>query len=121
MGVRPVEGASSLEKFFPVVGVGASAGGLEAFSALLANLPETTGMAFVFLQHLDPSHHSALEEILSRTTKIPVTQVTDGTEVQRNHVYLIPPNSDMVIRDGILRTVDFLMSHRWLLERAARR
>ncbi len=100
---EPDRDTSSLEKVFPVVAVGASAGGLEAFSTLLANLPETTGMAFVFLQHLDPSHHSALEEILSRTTKIPVTQVTDGTEVQRNHVYLIPPNSDMVIRDGVLR------------------
>jgi len=98
-------------KFFPVVGIGASAGGLEAFSALLNSLPETTGMAFVFLQHLDPSHHSALEEILSRTTKIPVTQVTDGTEVQRNHVYIIPPNSDMVIRDGILRLSARTLTH----------
>ncbi len=60
-------------------------------------------MALVFLQHLDPSHHSALEEILSRTTKIPVTQVTEGIEVQRNHIYIIPPNSDMVIKDGTLR------------------
>jgi two-component system, chemotaxis family, CheB/CheR fusion protein len=98
-------------KFFPVVGIGASAGGLEAFSALLANLPDTTGMAFVFLQHLDPSHHSALEEILSRTTKIPVTQVSEGTEVQRNHIYIIPPNSDMVIRDGILRLSARALTH----------
>jgi len=103
--------ASTLHKVFPVVGIGASAGGLEAFSALLANLPETTGMAFVFLQHLDPSHHSALEEILSRTTKIPVTQVTEGVEVERNHVYIIPPNSDMVIRDGILRLSARSLTH----------
>lgn len=86
-----------------MVGVGASAGGLEAFSALLANLPDSTSMAFVFLQHLDPSHNSALEEILSRTTKIPVTQVTEGIAVEQNHVYIIPPNTDMVIRDGTLR------------------
>ena len=98
-------------KFFPVVGIGASAGGLEAFSALLTSLPETTGMAFVFLQHLDPGHHSALEEILSRTTKIPVSQVTDGTEVQRNHIYIIPPNFDMVIRDGILRLSARTLTH----------
>jgi two-component system, chemotaxis family, CheB/CheR fusion protein len=97
------EKLSALDKVFPVVGVGASAGGLEAFSALLANLPDTTGMAFVFLQHLDPSHNSALEEILSRTTKIPVTQVTEGVTVERNHIYIIPPNTDMVIRDGTLR------------------
>jgi two-component system CheB/CheR fusion protein len=102
---------SMLNKFFPVVGIGASAGGLEAFSTLLAHLPETTGMAFVFLQHLDPSHHSALEEILSRTTKIPVTQVTEGVEVQRNHIYIIPPNSDMVIRDGMLRLSPRTLTH----------
>jgi two-component system, chemotaxis family, CheB/CheR fusion protein len=102
---------SALDKVFPIVGIGASAGGLEAFSGLLANLPPTTGMAFVFLQHLDPSHHSALEEILSRATKIPVTQVTDGTEVQRNHIYLIPPNSDMVIREGILRLSARTLTH----------
>jgi len=94
---------SALDKVFPIVAIGASAGGLEAFSTLLANLPETTGMAYVFLQHLDPSHHSALEEILSRTTKIPVTQVAEGTEVQRKHIYVIPPNSDMIIKDGALR------------------
>ena len=100
-----------MDKVFPVVGVGASAGGLEAFSALLSNLPPTTGMAFVFLQHLDPSHDSALEEILSRTTKIPATQVSDGTEVQRNHIYIIPPNSDMVIRDGMLRLSARTLTH----------
>jgi two-component system CheB/CheR fusion protein len=87
---------------FPVVGIGASAGGLEAFSRLLAGLPETTRMAFVFVQHLDPTHTSALEEILSRSTKIPVTEVKDGTTVQRNHVYVIPPNADLTIRDGVL-------------------
>jgi signal transduction histidine kinase len=101
---------STLDKVFPIVAIGASAGGLEAFSTLLAHLPETTGVAYVFLQHLDPSHHSALEEILSRT-KIPVTQATDGIEVQRNHVYLIPPNSDMVIGDGILRLSPRTLTH----------
>ena len=74
-------------KFFPIVGVGASAGGLEAFSTLLANLPESTGMAFVFLQHLDPSHTSALQEILSRTTPIPVVEATEQTILQK----VIPP------------------------------
>jgi two-component system CheB/CheR fusion protein len=102
---------SPLEKLFPVVGVGASAGGLEAFSALLANLPDTTGMAFIFLQHLDPTHHSALQEILSRTTRIPVSEVSDGMAVEPRHVYVIPPNSDMVIRDGILRLSARSLTH----------
>jgi two-component system CheB/CheR fusion protein len=96
-GSRPARGNA-----FPVVGIGASAGGLEAFSRLLAHLPDTTRMAFVFVQHLDPTHTSALEEILSRSTKIPVTEVKDGTTVQSNHVYVIPPNADLTIRDGVL-------------------
>ncbi len=88
---------------FPVVGVGASAGGLEAFSQLLSQLPPKTGMAFVLVQHLDPTHTSALEEILSRTTRIPVREVTDGLRVERDHVYVIPANADMVITDGALQ------------------
>jgi two-component system CheB/CheR fusion protein len=96
---------------FPVVGVGASAGGLEAFSTLLSNLPDTTGMAFIFLQHLDPSHTSALQEILSRTTNIPVIEVTDGMLVERRHVYILPPNHDMVMREGKLRLSPRTLSH----------
>ena len=93
------------------MGVGASAGGLEAFSALLANLPDSTGMAFIFLQHLDPKHHSALEEILSRTTRIPVTEVTDGLAIERRHVYVLPPNYDMTISGGILRLSARTLTH----------
>jgi two-component system, chemotaxis family, CheB/CheR fusion protein len=88
---------------FPIVGIGASAGGLEAFSELLRELPEKTGMAFVLVQHLDPTHGSALKEILSRTTKIPVSEVTDGIEVKPDHIYVIPANTNMSIREGVLR------------------
>ncbi|MFZ0733284.1 MAG: chemotaxis protein CheB [Candidatus Sulfotelmatobacter sp.] len=88
---------------FPIVGVGASAGGFEAFSELLKNLPENTGMAFVLVQHLDPSHSSVLSEILSRTTKIPVVEVTDGIKVRPNRIYVIPANTTMMLRDGELR------------------
>ena len=82
---------------FPVVGIGASAGGLEAFTKLLKHLPNDTGMAFVLVQHLDPTHQSALTEILSRATAMPVTEVRDGMRVEPNHVYVIPPNSNMAI------------------------
>jgi len=85
------------------VGVGASAGGLEAFSELLKNLPARSGMAFILVQHLDPTHTSELREILSRTTSIPVADVTDGVEVRRDHIYVIPPNSNMEIQAGVLR------------------
>jgi two-component system CheB/CheR fusion protein len=88
---------------FPVVGIGASAGGLEAYTELLHNLPEKTGMAFVLVQHLDPKHTSGLQEILARTTAIPVTEVTHGTKVQPDHVYVIPPNTDLSIKGGILQ------------------
>jgi len=80
-----------------VVGIGASAGGLEAFTKLLKHLPNDTGMAFVLVQHLDPTHASALTEILSRATAMPVAEVRDGMQVEPNHVYVIPPNTNMAI------------------------
>jgi two-component system, chemotaxis family, CheB/CheR fusion protein len=89
-------------ELFPIVGIGASAGGLEAFSQVLSHLPIDTGMAFVLVQHLDPSHKSLLTEILARTTPMPVWEVMDGMAVEPNHVYVIPPNTIMVIGDGIL-------------------
>jgi two-component system, chemotaxis family, CheB/CheR fusion protein len=105
-GAHPVaakNGPQRIPELFPIVGIGASAGGLEAFSELLHNLPEETGMAFVLVQHLDPKHESALPEILGRTTKLPVEEVTDGTVVQPNHVYVIPANTSMKIDDGALQ------------------
>ena len=90
---------------FPIVGIGASAGGLEAFSELLRHLPEKTDMAFVLVQHLDPTHGSVLGEILSRTTKVPVKEVADGEVVHTNHIYVIPANTNMIIKEGVLRLV----------------
>jgi two-component system CheB/CheR fusion protein len=97
--------ASPESKTLPVVGIGASAGGLEAFTELLRHLPEKAGMAYVLVQHLDPTHGSVLQEILARTAKIPVTEVTDGTIIQHDHVYVIPANANMTIEDGALRLV----------------
>ena len=88
---------------FPVVGVGASAGGLDAFMQLLKALEPRLGMAFVLVPHLDPSHESAMSELLSRGTKMPVLQVTDGIRVKADHVYVIPPNSEMTISRGVLQ------------------
>src|SRR5262245_714903 len=88
---------------FPIVGIGASAGGLEAVTQLLKHLPTNTGMAFVFVQHLDPTHESLLGELLAKETTMPVIQVTEGRVVQPDHVYVIPPNVDMTILDGMLR------------------
>ena len=66
---------------FPIVGIGASAGGLDAFTSLLHALPVDTGMAFILIQHLDPSHESILSDLLSKTTSMPVNEATDGTHV----------------------------------------
>lgn len=90
-------------KSFPVVGIGASAGGLEAFRDFLAALPVDTGMAFVFIQHLDPSHDSQLKEILQTATKLPVQTVADGVAIEPNTIYIIPPNASVALQDGQLR------------------
>jgi len=87
----------------PVVGIGASAGGLEAFKDLVANLPDNTGLAIVFVQHLDPKHRSQLPEILGRATNIPVLAATDGMGLEANHVYTIPANVDLTIENGKLK------------------
>ena len=88
---------------FPVVGIGASAGGLEAFTELLKHLPADTGMGFVLVQHLDPVHESALTKLLARTTSMPVRDVTDNLPVEPNHVYVIPPNTTLSIAQGVLK------------------
>jgi two-component system, chemotaxis family, CheB/CheR fusion protein len=93
---------NELPKPTSVVGVGASAGGLEAFEQLLRALPEDTGMAFVLVQHLAPKHESILSELLGRSTRMTVNEVIEGTAVQPNRVYVIPPNKDMSIMDGVL-------------------
>jgi two-component system CheB/CheR fusion protein len=91
------------KKLFPIVGIGASAGGLDAFTKLLRRLPVDTGMAFVLVQHLDPLHESALTEILSRATSMSVQEVTNNLRVEPNRVYAIPPNTCMEIRQGVLK------------------
>lgn len=88
---------------FPVVAIGASAGGLAAFTELLKALPSKSGMAFVLIQHLEPKHESALTALLSRATSMPVVEVSEGMAVEQNCVYVIPPNKDMTIRKGTLR------------------
>ncbi len=88
---------------FPIVGIGASAGGLEGFTQLLEHLPEDTGMAFVFIQHLAAGQESMLTEILSRSTKMMVHQVKNDMQVEPNNVYVIPPDVYMTIVDYSLK------------------
>ncbi len=90
-------------QFFPIVGIGASAGGLDAFKRLLNAIPEDSGMAYVLVQHLDPSHESMLPEILSRETKLPVHEITDDIHLAPNHIYIIPSNKMLTSTDGVLK------------------
>src|SRR5215813_2539585 len=93
-------GEKKKEKYFPIVAIGASAGGLEAVSELLKNLSPSTGMAYVYIQHLDPTHESLLTSILSKATKMPVLEAKNMMRIEPNHVYVIPPNKDMYVIDG---------------------
>ncbi|WP_414562287.1 MULTISPECIES: chemotaxis protein CheB [unclassified Anabaena] len=92
-------------QLFPIVGIAASAGGLEAFTQLLSHLPIDTGMAFVLIQHLDPNQKSLLTEILAKTTQMPVHEVQNGMSVEPNQVYVIPPNTKMTLAQGLLQLI----------------
>ena len=101
--MTPAEKAIISEsKPFPIVAIGASAGGLDALSILLSNVPDKLGMAYVIIQHLSPAHESILPELLQHKTKMPVQKVEFGMEVFKDHVYVIPPNAMMSIIDGRL-------------------
>jgi len=91
------KGKEKRDKNFPIVALGASAGGLEAFEQFFLKVPSDSGMAFVLISHLDPGHASMLTEILQRNTLMPVVEALDQLAVEPNHVYVIPPNRDMAI------------------------
>ena len=101
LSVRPKAG-------FPIVGIGASAGGLAAFEAFFSGMPAQTdpGMAFVLVQHLAPDHKSILSDLVKRYTRMQVFEVEDGMAVQPNCAYIIPPNRDMAFLDGTLQLLE---------------
>jgi two-component system CheB/CheR fusion protein len=98
--------AANSQSSFPIVGIGASAGGLEALELFLASVPENSGMAFVIVQHLDPTHKGILVELLQRGTSMQVFQIKDRMRVKANCVYVIPPNKDLSILRGVLHLLD---------------
>src|SRR5512133_1220219 len=93
---------------FPIVGIGASAGGLAAFEAFFSGLPEDAdhGMAFVLVQHLAPDHKSILTDLIRRYTRMQVFEVEDGMQVRPNCIYIIPPNRDMALLNGRLQLME---------------
>lgn len=106
----PVEPKISPEELI-IVGIGASAGGLEALGAFFDSLPPDTGMVFVVVTHLHPEHESHLAELLQRHTQMPAMQVSKNVQVRPNHVYVIPPNRSIRITKKQLETLEFDQTH----------
>ncbi|MGC2434028.1 MAG: chemotaxis protein CheB, partial [Desulfobaccales bacterium] len=102
LGLETAPESPAAARPFAIVGIGASAGGLEAYTRLIENLPTNTGMGFVLVQHMAPRAHSMLPEILAKTTRMPVTEVQDGTRVQPNIIYVTPPDLLMTLEGGVL-------------------
>ncbi|PWE27553.1 chemotaxis protein [Pararhodobacter marinus] len=92
---------------FPIVGIGASAGGLEALRDMLEGFSGDAAMALVVIQHLDPNHESMMAQLIDRYTSMPVTQISGGERVEPGHVYVIPPGRNLSIRNGVLELHDF--------------
>lgn len=107
-GVPAADPVQAPAQFFPIVGIGASAGGLAAFEAFFSGMPIDTdpGMAFVLVQHLDPNHKSILTDLIRRYTRMQVFEVEDGMVVKPNCAYIIPPNRDMAFLNGALQLME---------------
>jgi len=99
------------DNIFPIVGIGASAGGLEALKAFFHALPSNTGLGFVLIVHLDPDHTSLLPELIQNITKMPVLHAEDNIRVEANSVYVIPPNKEITILNGILQLFELKKPH----------
>ena len=99
---EPSRGPEDLPVDFPIVGIGASAGGLDACKKLVSALPAKTGMAFILIQHLDPTHESMMVDLLAGHTPMTVLQATDGMAIEREHLYVIPPGTYLSVANGML-------------------
>ncbi len=100
-----------------MVGIGASAGGLEALKALLSHLPGKTGMAYVVVQHLDPSHSSLLPNLLAHTTPLRIREVEQGMGVEPDCVYVCPPNAELTLTQGVFHLSPFRLLARCIADR----
>src|SRR5277367_6241611 len=106
MATPLAETVNHANRSFPIVGLGASAGGLEALEQFLSHVPKACGLGFVVVQHLDPTHKGILVELLQRNTAMPVLQIKDRMKIEPDHVYVIPPNRDLSILHGVLHLLE---------------
>jgi two-component system CheB/CheR fusion protein len=107
----PPASSAALAAQFMVAGIGASAGGLEACLDLLDAMPLNNGIAFVLIQHLDPTHKSMLVDLLATHTAMPVLEACDGMQIETDHVYVIAPGTDLSVKDGMLLQATIRTSH----------
>ena len=112
--IQPYHENSSEKKSLCVVGMGGSAGAFEAFGQFLSNMPSDSNMAFIILQHLDPTHKSLLPELIQRKTNMKVFEITDGMELEPNCVYVVPPRFDLSIKKGILKLTEPPSNRLWM-------
>jgi two-component system CheB/CheR fusion protein len=103
---KPLKPVLKIDTDFPIVGIGASAGGLEALELFFGNMPDNSGIAFVVIQHLDPNHVGIMPELLQSITPMKVLQASDQLKVKPNYVYVIPPNKSLSILNGLLQLFD---------------
>ncbi|WP_346898168.1 chemotaxis protein CheB [uncultured Roseibium sp.] len=96
-----------LDSSFPIVGVGASAGGLEALRQMFSGAAANAGMAFVVVQHLDPNHESMMAQLVERHSSMPVRQIVGGESIEADHVYIIPPGYGLALKDGVISLTEF--------------
>src|SRR3954469_3401266 len=99
---EPATPASTKKASLKIVGIGASAGGLGAYTELVRHLPLGAELAYVLVQHLDPTHRRLLTELLGQSPSLPVEEIVHQTKVAANHIYVIPPNCDLAIKEGAL-------------------
>lgn len=102
MLIKKQSNAGNIKDSFPIVGIGASAGGLDAFKKFIKAIPNTSGMAYVLVQHLDPKHESLLPELLQKVTSLPVVEISDDLKILPDHIYIIPSNKMLIATDGVL-------------------
>src|SRR5664280_1445292 len=101
----------STDNSFYIVGIGASAGGLEALEKFFENMPKTSGMAFIIVTHLDPNHISIMPELIQKSTKMKLFQAEDGMVIEPDHVYVAPANRDLAIFHGKIQLIEPLEAH----------
>jgi len=113
-GLAPVGSKKAADKSFPIVGLGASAGGLKALKSFFSEVPGKSGMAYIVLIHMSPEHPSMMPELLQKNTQVPVSAAADGQVIEPDHVYVTPPDKEISLYQGKIQLLDIVEKHKVL-------